>query len=46
LTLAPLGFALLGGLAVLPDAVRMWRSADDKRDLIFHRWITDREGRF
>ena len=46
LTLAPLGFALLGGLAVLPDAVRMWRSTDDKRDLIFHRWITDREGRF
>ena len=46
LILAPLAFTLLGILAILPDAVRMWRAADDKGDLIRHRWIKDREGRF
>jgi hypothetical protein len=46
LILAPLAFTLLGILAILPDAVRMWRVADDKGDLILHRWIRDREGRF
>lgn len=46
LILAPLAYMLLGVLAILPEAVRMWRSTDDKRDLIFHRWISDRDGRF
>jgi len=46
LILAPLAFGLLGVLAILPEAARMWRAADDKRDLIFRRWITDPEGRF
>lgn len=42
---APLGFLALSGLTMLPEMLRMWRDAKDKRDLILHRWITDREGR-
>jgi glycerol-3-phosphate acyltransferase PlsY len=44
LILAPIAYMLLGVLALLPDAVHAWRSADDKRDLILHRWIRDRDG--
>jgi glycerol-3-phosphate acyltransferase PlsY len=43
---APLSFALLTGLAILPEAVRMWRAAEDNRELVLHHWIHDREGRF
>jgi glycerol-3-phosphate acyltransferase PlsY len=46
LILAPLAFLLHGVLVILPEAVHMWRAADDRRDLILRRWITDREGRF
>ena len=45
LILAPVAYMLLGVLALLPEAVHAWRAADDKRDLILHRWIHDRDGR-
>jgi glycerol-3-phosphate acyltransferase PlsY len=45
LSVAPLGVLLLSGLTMLPEMVAMWRGAEDKRDLVLHRWIIDREGR-
>ncbi|HSH80516.1 MAG TPA: glycerol-3-phosphate acyltransferase [Herpetosiphonaceae bacterium] len=43
--LAPLGLLALMGWRQLPDLRRMWRESHDKRDLILHRWIRDREAR-
>lgn len=42
---APLGLLLLMAWKQLPDLVRMWREAPDKRDLILNRWIRDREAK-
>lgn len=42
---APLGLLLLMAWKQIPDLVRMWRSAPNKRDLILNRWIRDREAK-
>lgn len=42
---APLGLLLLMAWKQIPDLVRMWREAPDKRDLILNRWIRDREAK-
>ncbi|HEY0737667.1 MAG TPA: glycerol-3-phosphate acyltransferase [Herpetosiphonaceae bacterium] len=42
---APLGLLLLMAWKQIPDLVRMWRAAPDKRDLILNRWIRDREAK-
>jgi|Deesub1362B_J571_1020462.scaffolds.fasta_scaffold07013_2 glycerol-3-phosphate acyltransferase PlsY len=45
ITISPLLLLLLMGIAILPDGIRMWRAAEDKRHLILHKWISDREAR-
>ncbi|HEY0603382.1 MAG TPA: glycerol-3-phosphate acyltransferase [Herpetosiphonaceae bacterium] len=42
---APLGLLLLMAWKQIPDLLRMWREAPDKRDLILNRWIRDREAK-
>ncbi|MCP4543334.1 MAG: glycerol-3-phosphate acyltransferase [Chloroflexi bacterium] len=41
LILAPLLLLLLQGLFVLPTSTRMWRQAEDKKDLILRKWLID-----
>jgi glycerol-3-phosphate acyltransferase PlsY len=45
LVLAPILCLLIGIMAVLPEAVRTWIAAEDKRDLILNMWLTDKEER-
>lgn len=42
---APLVFLTLMGVWQAPELWRMWRTADDKHDLIFNRWIFDRDAK-
>jgi len=43
LVIAPVLCLLIGTLTTLPEAVRMWAGAEDKRDLILNRWLTDKK---
>ena len=45
LVTAPILCLLIGILTTLPEAVRMWAGAEDKRDLILKRWLTDKKER-
>jgi len=45
LVLSPLALMFLLGLRQFPEAWAMWMGAEDKRDLILHKWIFDRDAR-
>lgn len=45
LKLSPLALLLTMGIKALPEGIRLWMSAEDKRDLILNRFIFNREGR-
>ena len=45
LVLSPLALMFLLGLRQFPEARAMWRGAEDKRELILHKWIFDRDAR-
>ncbi len=45
LTLSPLALGAAMGTKQLPEAIRLWMSAEDKGDLILNRFILNREGR-
>jgi len=45
LIVAPLALLTVMGIKIVPEWLRLWRSAEDKRDLILNRFIFDREAR-
>ena len=45
LTLSPRALGAAMGTKQLPEAIRLWMSAEDKGDLILNRFILNREGR-
>ncbi len=45
LVLSPLALILLLSLRQFPEARAMWMSAEDKKELILHKWIFDRNAR-
>ena len=45
LVITPILCLLIGLLTSLPEMVRMWGDAEDKRDLILNRWLTDKKDR-
>jgi glycerol-3-phosphate acyltransferase PlsY len=42
LIFAPLALMLVQASAILPETIQMWRSAEDKWDLIINQWIFNR----
>jgi len=45
LIVAPLALLAVMGIKMVPEGLRLWRSAEDKRDLILNRFIFNREAR-
>jgi len=43
--IAPLALLAVMGIKMVPEALRLWRSAEGKRDLILNRFIFNREAR-
>ena len=45
LVLSPLALLFLLGLRQFPEARAMWMNAEDKGELILHKWIINRDAR-